>query len=375
MNKQQRKWVKNLFTICFLFFLLSAPFIISAVETDEFRGSANRLPEEESGALGGPSQSRPGVNSGFIPCGNIKNADGVIQNPCEPCHIFILGENILNFLWWKISIPIATLALIYAGFLMVIPGASSSRLEKGKKVLTNTFIGIAIVFFAWLAIDTIIKLLAGQNLTSGEPAQIQGYGPWNKIECRIIGLPAPVDRGRTTTATPTPSSAGSISALVGSGRIKLSPDASCKDILGNPVGPQTTYNEVVNRQPITVCKNGCTGKSVCEKRNDITINPNMVSALEAVAVPHCFTLNSVTTGSHSPSSLHYTGDAVDLAPCIVTPIGYENLRKFFADSSNRSRFNVKQVLCETRQGGKYANCLEAIPAAEIINHIHVEFKR
>jgi hypothetical protein len=55
--------------------------------------------------------------------------------------------------------------------------------EKGKKILWNVAKGLAIVFFAWVAIDTIIKVIADQNLVSGAPATINGWGPWNTIEC------------------------------------------------------------------------------------------------------------------------------------------------------------------------------------------------
>jgi hypothetical protein len=190
------------------------------------------------------------TNQGFIPCGNIKNADGIIQNPCEVCHIFVLGQNILNFLWWSISIPIATLALIYAGFLMIIPGASSTRLEKGKKVLTNTLIGIAIVFFAWLGIDTIIKILAGQNLTSGEPAQIQGYGPWNRIECNIQGRP-PAERTaerRTTTSTTQTPSTGGVQSRICTGCVNLSVPKGPKTCKDQARGQICQINSVLNQK-------------------------------------------------------------------------------------------------------------------------------
>lgn len=103
---------------------------------------------------------------------------------CKPCHIFELIQRILNFLWWGISIPAAALMFAYGGFLMINPvGAVTSR-EKGKKVITNVLFGLAIVFFAWLAVDTIIKVfVGGQQVVSGATAKIENLGPWNKIKC------------------------------------------------------------------------------------------------------------------------------------------------------------------------------------------------
>lgn len=72
---------------------------------------------------------------------------------------------------------------------MVIPGIggekSAAMYTKGKKVLTNAVIGIIIVFFAWLVIDTIMKVLIDPGtIGSGKPAELlKGLGPWNEIKC------------------------------------------------------------------------------------------------------------------------------------------------------------------------------------------------
>lgn len=192
--------------IFFLLFTLSTPYIVLAVAAQP---------------------------QGLIPCGNTKDADGKIIDPCGPCDIFVLGQNILNFIL-MISIPIATLALIYGGFLMVVPTSSADKLTKGKKVLTNTFIGIAIVFFAWLGIDTIIKVLAGHDLLSGSPAHIQGYGPWNRIECPITRPSSSASGGGgTRTAANNPVSTGGVQSRVCSGCANLSV----------PMGPNTCLNQ------------------------------------------------------------------------------------------------------------------------------------
>ena len=133
---------------------------------------------------------------GLVPCGTSAN-----PTPCQPCHIFALIQNILNFLWWYISIPIATLMLAYGGFLLMLPSLGSGSppmLAKGRKILKNTVIGVLIIFFAWLFVDTIIKVIAGQGLASGTPALIPrrlglspgNLGPWNEVECSSTG-PSP----------------------------------------------------------------------------------------------------------------------------------------------------------------------------------------
>lgn len=352
-SKRENGKFINLFAICFLLSIFFLPHLVSA---DTFPGES----------LGERSVS----NQGFVPCGNIKNAEGIIQNPCESCHIFVLGQNILAFLWWKISIPIATLALIYAGFLMIIPTSSADRLTKGKKVLTNTLIGIAIVFFAWLAIDTIIKVLAGQNLTSGTPAEIQGYGPWNKIDCQIRGLPPPADRRRTTTTTTTtptpvipPPPPGFVPAEPNMARAlllqqRITWESSGEDCTG--FNARTTVEAVAAGQKPSVCSPICQCRSG-GANNNITLSNTMLQVLDAAALQGLnFKVTSLTTGKHSPNSLHYQGKAVDLQPTGDT--AYLQLEAAMTLSG------ATFLQCENSSGAR-------VPcSSSSARHLHAEFR-
>lgn len=105
----------------------------------------------------------------------------LIPAQCTICDIFVMGQNILNLLLYDISIPLAALMFAYGGFLMLTGGiASPDKYMKGKKVLINTVIGIAIIFFAWLGVDTVMKLFASKLVASASESP---FGPWNKIEC------------------------------------------------------------------------------------------------------------------------------------------------------------------------------------------------
>lgn len=108
------------------------------------------------------------------------------NNICTVCDIFKLIENILNFFYTVTSI-MATLTLAWGGFLMIMPylGGGQAMAERGKSIIKGSFIAILIIFFAWLGIDTILKIV-GQ--TGGVlPAQIKNGGitylPWYKIVC------------------------------------------------------------------------------------------------------------------------------------------------------------------------------------------------
>ncbi len=79
-----------------------------------------------------------------------------------------LLQNIFNFLI-TISIPLATLAIIYGAFLLLTSGGSSSRVEEGKKAILAALIGLAIVFGSWLIYKAIFNAITGQSMFSAVP--------------------------------------------------------------------------------------------------------------------------------------------------------------------------------------------------------------
>ena len=128
----------------------------------------------------------------LVPCDNTLKTDkatgeSTVAHPCGVCEVFTLSQKVLNFIYWKISAPIAALMFLWAGLLIVSGGVSGNTgsYQTGWKIMKNTLLGLAIVFVAWLAIDTIIKLAQGKVDTGG-PAQIpqsSGFGPWNEVKC------------------------------------------------------------------------------------------------------------------------------------------------------------------------------------------------
>lgn len=138
--------------------------------------------------LPGAALSQRAPEGGIVPleacsdkviCIKDDGTPAVARNVCDTCDIFALAKNVLDFIWYSISLPIAILMFAYAGFLMVVPGSTGDtpRYTKGKQIFKTTVFGLLIVFVAWLGIDTIIKGLGGF-----EP----GFrpGPWYEINCR-----------------------------------------------------------------------------------------------------------------------------------------------------------------------------------------------
>lgn len=119
---------------------------------------------------------------------------------CTSCDIFALVHRLLNLLWFVFAVPVATIMFVWGGGLMIFSGlaANPNLATKGRKILTNTLIGLVIIFFAWLGVDTIIKILANREVggVGAIPVEPQKYGPWNELKCE----PAP----QTQTPSPSP---------------------------------------------------------------------------------------------------------------------------------------------------------------------------
>ncbi|MDP3051997.1 MAG: transglycosylase SLT domain-containing protein [bacterium] len=103
------------------------------------------------------------AQGGLVPCGGQGQPSSTIS-----C-FYVLLDNIMNFLLYYISLPLAATAFMIAGIMLVL-GGSEKAIARGKSILTFTVIGLLIAFGAWLIIDMILG-----NLLS------PGYKPWNKF--------------------------------------------------------------------------------------------------------------------------------------------------------------------------------------------------
>ncbi|OHA03837.1 MAG: hypothetical protein A3J10_04360 [Candidatus Sungbacteria bacterium RIFCSPLOWO2_02_FULL_54_10] len=173
--------------------------------------------------------------------------------PCDTCHLVALIKNLLDFVWKYVALTGVALMLMIGGFQMVVGGISGSATghQKGLGTIKNAFIGLAIVFFAWLAIDTVIKFVAQQSLTSGTPAvpflgsnrggsaatddfgstpsPQMGFGPWNQLKCTKL---KPVEV--TTRPPPKTAAPQSVAQAFGSGcACQTSPAAVAQATFGS----------------------------------------------------------------------------------------------------------------------------------------------
>ncbi len=101
-----------------------------------------------------------------------------ITNPLKggPNDLFEI-INIATRLLLQISIPLAVLWILYAGYLMLTAGPTPAKFEKGKGILKNVVIGLAVIFIGRGFITLIYSILElGGNTT---PTTQTGTAPNN----------------------------------------------------------------------------------------------------------------------------------------------------------------------------------------------------
>jgi len=74
---------------------------------------------------------------------------------CELHHFVMVAIWVWNWIL-GISGSLALLFFIYGGFTFLISGGSSERVTKGKTILINSIIGLAIIFCSYMIINFIL---------------------------------------------------------------------------------------------------------------------------------------------------------------------------------------------------------------------------
>lgn len=115
--------------------------------------------------------------------GGIVTCDGTSRTiDCGTCELIAMGNNVINFI---IRFMLVFIAIIfaYAGYRLVMSRGSTSEYEAAKRMLSNIIIGLIILLIAWLAVDTIMKLLLRNDGQVQYDSAGTIFGPWNSIEC------------------------------------------------------------------------------------------------------------------------------------------------------------------------------------------------
>lgn len=92
-------------------------------------------------------------------------AAGLVPD-CDPTKgcgwndLMALVNKVINFVLFKMALPIAAIMFAYAGFLMVTAGGEAAHArEKAKEIFSNAVKGLIIALAAWLIISTLLAIL------------------------------------------------------------------------------------------------------------------------------------------------------------------------------------------------------------------------
>lgn len=100
------------------------------------------------------------VAENIVPCGNPGQAD------CETNDFFELVQNIVNYFTFVLAVPVATVAIAYAGISMASQPAKPEKRKQAIEILQTAIVGLALVLGAWLIVNTIFNYLAESELKS-----------------------------------------------------------------------------------------------------------------------------------------------------------------------------------------------------------------
>ena len=130
----------------------------------------------------------------LVPCGYNNAPSGGdpsinYTKDCSVCDFFRLAKNIIDFILYGLVPPIAVLLFIVAGGLILIGGAYPKNISLGRKIFSNTAVGLLIIFGSWMIANTLIKSFAPNKVATS----------WFKLECKDPGVLEPGDAPRITS--------------------------------------------------------------------------------------------------------------------------------------------------------------------------------
>jgi hypothetical protein len=112
--------------------------------------------------------------AGLVPCG------GPGEASCDLCFLFSLVKTAVDFILLTVIPPVAALIIILSGINLMANRNSPETVNKTKKVLYSTFMGLAIIFTGWVVINTA---LSAMKVTAWEGTE----GKWWKFSLTCAG--------------------------------------------------------------------------------------------------------------------------------------------------------------------------------------------
>jgi len=101
---------------------------------------------------------------------------GTAKADCEFCDIFVMGSNLLEWIFTWVVPTVATLMFIVGGVLLLFAGAKADAFNKAKGAITAAVVGLLIIFSAWVIVNTVFDKIGVVELAQG--------WKWYNIQCK-----------------------------------------------------------------------------------------------------------------------------------------------------------------------------------------------
>lgn len=123
------------------------------------------------------------------------SCDGLGCNFCDG----VVMVNTLTQWLIGISVLLAIMLMMVAGWRLLTSGGDRSAYEGAKKLLYNAIIGFVIILAAWTIVDTFFKVL------TNDETQQSAFGMWNPVQCggmvnQETGTPTGIDLAEAVPA-------------------------------------------------------------------------------------------------------------------------------------------------------------------------------
>jgi hypothetical protein len=98
------------------------------------------------------------IGRDLIPCGGpaVPEENIPAEDSCTFEHVLQLIENAINFALNYLFFPLFVIAVVYAGYLLMMSGDNPGNRKKAKDIFVNILIGLLLVLAAWLIVKLVL---------------------------------------------------------------------------------------------------------------------------------------------------------------------------------------------------------------------------
>ncbi len=229
---------------------------------------------------------------------------------------------------------IVFIMILFSGFQWLLAGGNPGTISKARSRITQTLLGATILLASYLILNTInpdlVKggfTLEGIKVTGGIPGGVVPPSGGGSLADKANTL---ISKAGFSTKTDCPG---------------YNAKGNIQDIAAGKLPAVCSYQ----------CASGCTPGGTS---GTVTVNSKILDGL--INLPFQFTVTSLTTGSHTSTSKHYTGNAVDI---VVS----SNNSRVWQEARDVLKSNGGTAFCEDKKG-------QAVPSCDttVADHIHWE---